>query len=101
MLPVVQQLTALCDNGLGQWSHWGATTQDITDTATVVQMRSSLELVGQELDEISAALAALARKHRDTPMIGRSNLQQGVPMTFGYKAAVWLSGIERHRERLE
>ncbi len=100
VLPVVQQLTALCSDGLGQWCHWGATTQDITDTATVLQIRSSLELVERGLAEISGALAKLARAHRDTPMIGRSNLQQAVPMTFGYKAAVWLAGIERHRERL-
>ena len=101
VLPVVQQLVALCKGNLGQWAHWGATTQDITDTATVLQIRSSLELVGTALADISGALAKLARAHRDTPMIGRSNLQQAVPMTFGYKAAVWLSGIERHRERLE
>lgn len=101
VLPVVQQLVALCKDGLGQWAHWGATTQDITDTATMLQTRSSLELVEAELTNISGALAKLARSHRDTPMIGRSNLQQAVPMTFGYKAAVWLAGIERHRERLE
>ncbi len=100
VLPVIQQLTALCKDGLGQWCHWGATTQDITDTATVLQIRSSLELVDRALADISAALAKLARTYRDTPMIGRSNLQQAVPMTFGYKAAVWLAGIERHRERL-
>ncbi len=100
VLPVVEQLTTLCANGLGQWCHWGATTQDITDTATVLQIRGSLELVDKGLTSISAALAKLARDHRDTPMIGRSNLQQAVPMTFGYKAAVWLAGIERHRERL-
>ena len=100
VLPVVEQLTALCADGLGQWCHWGATTQDITDTATVLQIRSSLELVDAKLTAISAALAKLAKTHRDTPMIGRSNLQQAVPMTFGYKAAVWLAGIERHRERL-
>ena len=100
VLPVVEQLTALCADGLGQWCHWGATTQDITDTATVLQIRSSLELVDARLTAISAALAKLAKAHRDTPMIGRSNLQQAVPMTFGYKVAVWLAGIERHRERL-
>ena len=67
----------------------------------MLQIRSSLELVGTALADISGALAKLALAHRDTPMIGRSNLQQAVPMTFGYKAAVWLAGIERHRERLE
>lgn len=101
VLPVVQQLTTLCADGLGQWSHWGATTQDITDTATVLQIQSSLDLVEKDLTDISNALGSLASKHRDTPMIGRSNLQQAIPMTFGYKCAVWLASIERHRERLQ
>ncbi len=100
VLPVVQQLTALCKDGLGQWCHWGATTQDITDTATTLQIRDALALVEQHLNAVADALAGLARTHRDTPMIGRSNLQQAVPMTFGYKAAVWLAGMDRHRERL-
>ena len=100
VLPVVQQLVALCKDGLGEWCHWGATTQDITDTATVLQMRDALKLVEQDLDAIADALAGLARKYRDTPMAGRSNLQQAVPITFGYKMAVLLAGIERHRERL-
>lgn len=100
VLPVVEQLTALCKDNLGQWCHWGATTQDITDTATVLQIRESLTLVEQDLNAVADALAALAAKYRDTPMAGRSNLQQAVPMTFGYKAAVWLAGMDRHRERL-
>ena len=100
VLPVLEQLTSRCTDGLGQWRHWGATTQDITDTATVLQIRSSLQLVDEGLTAVSAALAKLAREHRDTPVIGRSNLQQAAPMTFGYKAAVWLAGVERHRERL-
>ncbi len=101
VLPVVQQLTALCKDGLGQWSHWGATTQDITDTATVLQIRASLALIETDLKAVAGSLAALAAKYRDTPMVGRSNLQQATPMTFGYKAAVWLAGIDRHIERLE
>ncbi|HZT51235.1 MAG TPA: 3-carboxy-cis,cis-muconate cycloisomerase, partial [Stellaceae bacterium] len=100
VLPVVQQLVALCRDGLGEWCHWGATTQDITDTATVLQIRDGLALVGAELDAIGAALADLARRHRDTPMAARSNLQQAVPITFGYKMAVLLAGIDRHRARL-
>ena len=76
VLPVVQQLVGLCRDGLGEWCHWGATTQDITDTATVLQIR-------------------------DAPMAARSNLQQAVPITFGYKAAVLLAGFQRHLERLK
>ena len=100
VLPVVQQLVALCRDGLGEWCHWGATTQDITDTATVMQIRQALVLIERHLDGITEALAALARKYRDTPMAGRSNLQQAVPITFGYKMATLLAAFVRHRERL-
>ena len=93
VLPVVQQLVKLCKDGLGEWSHWGATTQDITDTATVLQIREALALVEAEIDGICDALAALAKKYRDTPMAGRSNLQQAVPITFGYKMATMLGGL--------
>jgi 3-carboxy-cis,cis-muconate cycloisomerase len=100
VLGVVSQLNALCRDKLGEYCHWGATTQDITDTATVMQIRAGLELVEADLVEISVALARLARDHRDTPVIGRSNLQQAIPVTFGYKMAGVLAAIERHRERL-
>src|SRR5712672_806030 len=101
VLPVVRQLVALCRDGLGEWCHWGATTQDITDTATVLQIREALDLIEADLVAISDALAALAKRYRDTPMAGRSNLQQAVPITFGYKAATYLAGFERHLERLK
>jgi 3-carboxy-cis,cis-muconate cycloisomerase len=100
VLPVVQQLVKKCRDGLGEWCHWGATTQDITDTATVLQIREALDLVEAELVAIAKALAGLARRYRDTPMAGRSNLQQAVPITFGFKAATLLAGIARHRARL-
>jgi 3-carboxy-cis,cis-muconate cycloisomerase len=101
VLPVVQQLVALCRDGLGEWCHWGATTQDITDTATVLQIRAALVLVERDLEAIAGSLADLARRYRDTPMAGRSNLQQAVPITFGYKMAVLLAGFDRHRARLK
>ena len=100
VLPVVQQLVKACRDKLGEWSHWGATTQDITDTATILQIRESLALVEKEIEGISDALAALAKKYRDTPMAGRSNLQQAVPITFGYKMATMLAAFERHKQRL-
>ena len=100
VLPVVQQLVALCRDGLGEWCHWGATTQDITDSATVMQIREALVLVEADLNGIADALAALARKYRNTPMAGRSNLQQAVPITFGYKMATVLAAFERHKQRL-
>lgn len=101
VLPVVQQLVALCKDGLGEWCHWGATTQDITDTATVLQMRDGFHLVELDLRAIADSLAELAGRYRDTPMAGRSNLQQATPITFGYKCAVLLAGFHRHLDRLE
>ncbi|HKE41766.1 MAG TPA: 3-carboxy-cis,cis-muconate cycloisomerase [Casimicrobiaceae bacterium] len=100
VLGVVSQLNALCRDKLGEYCHWGATTQDITDTAAVLQIREALELIDDDLTAISAVLADLARRYRDTPMVARSNLQQAVPITFGFKMAELLSAIERHRERL-
>jgi len=100
IIAVVNQINAACRDKLGEYCHWGATTQDITDTATVLQMREGLALVERDLAAMSAALASLAKKYRDTPVIGRSNLQQATPITFGYKMAGILAGIERHRERL-
>ena len=101
IIAVVNQINANCRDQLGEYCHWGATTQDITDTAAVLQMREGLALVEQDLKDISASLAGLAKKYRDTPIIGRSNLQQATPITFGYKMATILAGIERHRERLQ
>ena len=100
VLPVVQQLVARCRGGHGEWCHWGATTQDITDTATVLQIRDALALVEEDLNAIAASLGSLAKRYRDTPMAGRSNLQHAVPITFGYKMAVLLAGFQRHLERL-
>jgi 3-carboxy-cis,cis-muconate cycloisomerase len=97
---VVEQIVEKCPGDLGQHVHWGATTQDITDTATILQVREALALVDDDLQTIAASLADLARRYRDAPMAGRSNLQQAVPITFGYKAAVLLAAIERHRARL-
>ncbi len=100
VLGVVSQLNALCRDRLGEYCHWGATTQDITDTATVLQIREALLLVEADMAGIIQALATLAKAHRDTPVIGRSNLQQAIPVTFGYKMAGLLSAMLRHRERL-
>ncbi|MBK8766826.1 MAG: adenylosuccinate lyase family protein [Burkholderiaceae bacterium] len=100
VLGVVSQINALCRDKLGEYCHWGATTQDITDTATVLQVREALDIVEADLIALGQGLAKLAREHRDTPMIGRSNLQQAVPVTFGYKMAGLLAAVQRHLERL-
>jgi 3-carboxy-cis,cis-muconate cycloisomerase len=100
ILAIVHQL-AEAAGPMGGYVHWGATTQDIMDSATVLQVRAALDLVAADLAELRDILAALALKHRDTPMAGRTHLQQALPITFGYKVAVWLSMIQRHIERLE
>jgi 3-carboxy-cis,cis-muconate cycloisomerase len=100
ILGIVQQIVDLCAEGLGEWCHWGATTQDITDTTVVLQIRDALELVEKDMEAIADALADLSRRYRDTPMAGRSNLQQAVPLTFGFKTAALLAAMQRHRERL-
>jgi 3-carboxy-cis,cis-muconate cycloisomerase len=100
ILGVVQQIVGLCADGLGEWCHWGATTQDITDTAAILQIRAALDLVETDMEAIAASLADLSRRYRDTPMAGRSNLQQAVPLTFGFKMATLLAAMQRHRERL-
>ncbi len=100
VIPVVEQLVERCGRGLGQYCHWGATTQDITDTATVLQIRDALALLDEDLAALSADLGALAPRFRDTPMAARSKLQHAVPITFGFKAAQVLAALERDRARL-
>lgn len=97
---VVHQMARQCGDA-GRYVHWGATTQDIMDTATVLQLREAIALVAADLTSIETALISLTSRHRDTVMAGRTHLQHALPVTFGYKAAVWLSMIQRHRQRLE
>ncbi len=84
----------------GGWTHWGATTQDIMDTATVLQVRAGLALVAAELAAVRSALLGLAARHRDTVMAGRTHLQQALPTSFGLKCAIWAQPFLAHGERL-
>jgi 3-carboxy-cis,cis-muconate cycloisomerase len=99
ILPLVRQLEAMCGEA-GRYVHWGATTQDIMDSANVLQLRAALDIVEAGIRELRGILAGLARKYRDTPMAGRTHLQQALPVTFGYKAAIWLAMFDRHQQRL-
>src|ERR1043166_619399 len=99
ILPLVRQLAERAGEA-GRWVHWGATTQDIMDTAAVLQIRAGLELIETDLTALRGHLAALAQRWRDTPMAGRTHLQHALPITFGYKAAVWLAAFDRHATRL-
>jgi 3-carboxy-cis,cis-muconate cycloisomerase len=85
----------------GGWTHWGATTQDIMDTATVLQVRDGLSLIRADLHGTVTALALQAEKHRHTVMAGRTHLQQALPITFGLKCAVWAQPLIAHVHRLD
>ncbi|WP_016974519.1 class-II fumarase/aspartase family protein [Pseudomonas tolaasii] len=99
VLPLVEQLSKICGEA-GRYVHWGATTQDIMDTAVVLQVRAALAIVERDIQTVRGLLAGLAARYRDTPMAGRTHLQHALPITFGYKCAVWLSMFDRHAERL-
>ncbi|MGY2165023.1 adenylosuccinate lyase family protein [Pseudomonas tolaasii] len=99
ILPLVEQLSKICGEA-GRYVHWGATTQDIMDTAVVLQVRAALAIVERDIQTVRGLLAGLAARYRDTPMAGRTHLQHALPITFGYKCAVWLSMFDRHAERL-
>ncbi|HEU4644007.1 MAG TPA: 3-carboxy-cis,cis-muconate cycloisomerase [Burkholderiales bacterium] len=100
ILPLVRQLAAQSGEA-GKFLHWGATTQDIMDTAVVLQVRDALGLIGKDIAELQSILARQAKRYRDTPMAGRTHLQQALPVTFGYKLAIWLAMLDRHAERLQ
>jgi len=96
VVPMVRLLAEACEGDLGGSIHWGATTQDIMDTGMVLQLREAAVLVAAELQRIRDAAAVLAERHRSTVMAGRTHGQHAVPITFGYKAAVWVDEAERH-----
>jgi 3-carboxy-cis,cis-muconate cycloisomerase len=99
-IPLVKALTAAVakrDENASRFVHWGATSQDIIDTATVLAIRDAEALLGRDLDRAIKSLATLARRHRKKPMAGRTWLQQALPITFGLKAARWASMLARAR----
>jgi 3-carboxy-cis,cis-muconate cycloisomerase len=102
-IPMVKRLTALVgetDAEAARFVHWGATSQDAMDTGLVLQLRSALPVIENDLDRLAEALARLARQHRLTPLVGRTWMQHALPITFGLKAAGWLDAVRRHQERL-
>lgn len=99
IVPLVTMVSELAGEH-GQWVHFGTTTQDVMDTAHVLQLREALAPALADALGIEKLLSDLCGVHRNTPMAGRSKLQHGVPITFGYKIAVWLDQIFRSRKQL-
>jgi 3-carboxy-cis,cis-muconate cycloisomerase len=99
LVPAIRALERLAGEA-GKYVHWGATTQDIMDTGAVLQVRDGLAIVERELDLLIAGLAGQARVYKDTPIAGRTHGQHAVPVTLGYKLAVVMAELTRHRQRI-
>ena len=83
------------------WVHWGVTTQDVMDSATVLQLRAGLGVIEGGLAALLARLSDLAREHCDTPIIGRTNGQHAQPLSLGLKLSVWIEELTRRRSALQ
>mgnify|MGYP001394401640 FL=1 len=99
IVPAIRALEEICDGGAGEFIHYGATTQDIMDTGLILQIKKAWPLLKRDLEATRDALKVLAKKYRSTPMVGRTHGQQALPLTFGYKCAVWVDELSRHLER--
>jgi 3-carboxy-cis,cis-muconate cycloisomerase len=100
VIELVRQLREQAGDEAADYVHWGATSQDIVDTARVLQIRNALATLGSRLGSLIQNLSRLASQHRLTLMAGRTHSQQALPITFGFKVAGWLAPLLRHRERL-
>jgi 3-carboxy-cis,cis-muconate cycloisomerase len=101
VIALVRELGRVAGDDAARYIHLGATTQDILDTALVLQLKQAFAIVRRDLIAVARALADRAKRFRDTPMAGRTHLQHAVPTTFGLKCAVWAAPLLTHLERLE
>jgi 3-carboxy-cis,cis-muconate cycloisomerase len=101
LVPLVRALAERCGGDAGRYVHWGATTQDIIDTASALRLKEAFAFVTGRLEEILAALVRLAEREADTLIAGRTHGQHALPVTFGYKVAVWAWEVRRQLERWE
>ncbi|MAP38503.1 MAG: adenylosuccinate lyase family protein [Dehalococcoidia bacterium] len=101
LVPLIWELDRVCDGDSGGWAHWGATTQNITQTGKLLTLREAHRIYLSQLAQILTVLANLAEETKDYPLPGRTHGQHAVPATFGYKVAVWIDELCRHVERLQ
>jgi len=101
IVAIVKELGRLAGDEAARYIHLGATTQDILDTALVLQLQRAFAIIRRDLITLARVLADRAARFRDVPICGRTHLQHAVPTTFGLKCAVWASPLVTHLERLE
>lgn len=101
LVSLLGAVQAICPGGTGEFLHYGATTQDVLDTAEVLEMRDVLDEVEREVNALLRTLVELARAHRNTLMIGRTHFRPALPTTFGLKVAGWIDELLRQAERLQ
>lgn len=100
IVPLVWELAHLCDGDAGGYVHWGATTQNITQTGDLLLIRRAHRTFLGLIGRILTAMADLAERTADAPLPGRTHGQHAVPITFGFKVGVWIDELCRHAERL-
>src|SRR5882724_3365741 len=103
-VPLVKALTAhvaKADAEAARYVHWGATSQDVIDTAVMLGLRAAIDVLLTDVDRAVAGFAKLARQHRDTAMVARTWLQHALPMPFGLKLAEYAAALRRSRKRLQ
>ena len=101
LVPLIWELDRVCEGDAGGYVHWGATTQNITQTGQLLQVRRAHHIFLRQLATILTTLADLAERTKDALLPGRTHGQHAVPATFGFKAAVWIDELGRHVERLQ
>lgn len=101
LMPQIREFERVCGKKAGGYIHWGATTQDIMDTAVVLQIKEASAILEREVRELLKLCLERARQYRDTVMAGRTHGQHAVPITLGAKIAIWADEFGRHLERLE
>lgn len=99
LMPTLIALQQQCGEA-GEYIHYGATTQDIVDTATMLQLNNAFHIIERDAKALVVALASRAKRYQNTPMVGRTHGMQALPTTFGFKVAVWLDEFLRHSQRL-
>lgn len=100
-VPLLKQLEKACDNGAGEFIHYGTATQDIQDTATSLELKDAFKIIFRDMIILEKKLIEMAQKHSSQPMIGRSNNQHTLPITVGLKAASWAAEVRRNIERMK